>query len=492
MSDLTARVERYIERHQLFAEGQGVVVGVSGGADSVCLLHLLRALAAPRSLRLTVAHLNHGLRGADADADAEFVAALAAGWGLDCIVERADVPALAQRERLSIEEAARHARYAFLGRVAAERGASRIAVAHHADDQAETVLMHFLRGSGVAGLRGMLPASPLTTYQSANAANLCLIRPLLAATRAEIEAYCAENGLAWRADASNSDTRFYRNRLRHELLPILAQYNPRISETLARTADVMAADYDLLDSTAEESLRLIRYETIPGVIAFARESWLFYPIGIQRAVIRYAIRLIRPDLRNVGLEHIERAVEVGLYGASGDSATLVGGLALRVDHAALQIGPADMLPAPLDVATRPHVTEPLRVAAPGKLPLADGWRVEVVELTREQLPRDWSRNEDRWVAYLDADQVGAELILRPRQPSDRFRPLGLGGRSARLKEFMIDKAVPAGERATWPLLVGARGIAWVCGQRIDETAAIRPTTQRIWRVRFRKWVEPLS
>jgi tRNA(Ile)-lysidine synthase len=492
MSQLAAQVAQYIARHRLLEQGQGVVVGVSGGADSVCLLRILRDLALDQDLWLTVAHLNHGLRGADSDADAEFVAALAAEWGLPLALERIDVAELARAGRLSIEEAARQARYAFLARVARAAGAPRIAVAHHAGDQAETVLMHFLRGSGVAGLRGMLPIMPLSDYRTlgedlaGDKTPPYLVRPLLSATRAEIEAYCRECALSWRTDASNADTRFYRNRLRHELLPVLAQYNPRIDEVLARTADVMAGDYEMIEPLAEESLRLIRLDAPSGVIAFDRERWQSCNRGLQRAVIRQAVRELRPDLRNVGLEHVDRAVEVATYGQSGDSATITGGLALFVDHKALQIGPEFALPVPLDVASRPHVTEPLRVTAPGTLPLANDWRMEVVELARDRLPAGWMEPESQWLAYLDADRVGAELTLRPRQPGDRFRPLGLGGHTARVNEYMINRKVPAGDRATWPLLVGANDIAWVCGLRVDETAAITPNTQRVWRVRFRK------
>ena len=282
-------------------------------------------------MRLTVAHLNHGLRGADADADAAFVADLARGWGLPCAVERIDVAALARQNRLSAEEAARQARYAFLARTALAGGASRIAVAHHADDQAETVLMHFLRGSGVAGLRGMLPATslPAEALAAGDATGLCLIRPLLGIARAEIEAHCAQHGLSWRTDASNADTRHHRNRLRHELLPILRQYNPRIDEVLARTADVMAGEVEMLESLAEESLRRIRLDAPAGVVAFEREGWLSYGRGLRRAVIRQAVRDARPDLRNIGFEHVDRAVEVAAGGESGDAATIAGGLAAR-------------------------------------------------------------------------------------------------------------------------------------------------------------------
>ena len=284
MEDLLARVRQYAQRYRLFSPGETVVVGVSGGPDSLCLLHLLRRLAPELRLWLHVAHLHHGLRGAEADADAAFVAELADCWGLPCTVGRADVAALAREAGLSLEEAARQARYRFLAGVAEAGGAATLAVGHNADDQAETVLMHFLRGSGAAGLRGMLPRTPLDDYRLLQAATipiasghrvtalrsprwrqvfvvyswtaqplavsgadgdasdpppspgprvpasprLHLVRPLLSISRAEIEAYCAEYRLAPRTDRSNEDTIFFRNRLRHELLPLLETYNPGI------------------------------------------------------------------------------------------------------------------------------------------------------------------------------------------------------------------------------------------------------------------------
>jgi len=247
LADVLTQVRRTIETHNLLASGDSVVVGVSGGPDSLCLLHVLMRLREEYDLRLHVAHLNHGTRGADSDADADFVAALAARWGLPCTIEKQDVPGLARAHKLAFEEAARRVRYAFLARVAAKVGATRIAVGHNADDQAETVLMHFLRGSGPAGLRGMLPATPITDYrllepftehetrntgqeaggkkqeaggkkqeaggkkqeaggkrQEARGKRqdscilhpeLVIIRPLLEISRADIEAYCAGHGL---------------------------------------------------------------------------------------------------------------------------------------------------------------------------------------------------------------------------------------------------------------------------------------------------------
>ena len=295
-------MRRTIERYGLLVPGDGIVVGVSGGPDSLCLLHVLHyRLREEYRLQLHVAHLHHGARGADADADSEFVAALAAEWGLPVTVEKQDVPALARAHGLAFEEAARRVRYAFLARVAGELGAHKIAVGHNGDDQAETVLMHFLRGAGPAGLRGMLPLTPLADYRllepftshTLHPAS-CIIRPLLEVPRSEIERYCADHGLTPRFDCSNLDTTYFRNRLRHELLPLLETYNPNVRTRLCHTAAVIADDYELLTQLREQAWAKVVVncsssgEEREAAVIFDRAGWRALPVALQRATLRQA------------------------------------------------------------------------------------------------------------------------------------------------------------------------------------------------------------
>lgn len=499
---LVGRVAATIRRHALLQPGDAVVVGVSGGADSLCLLHLLLQLAPQMHLRLHVAHLDHALRGAESDADAAFVESLAQKWGVPYTIERVNVRAVADEHRLSLEEAARQARYAFLAKTAQKVGATHIAVGHHADDQAETVLMHFLRGSGVAGLRGMLPRMPLSDYRALPeraggvVVELILVRPLLGVRRAEIETYCAQHGLEPRIDRSNADTTFHRNRLRHELLPILRQINPAIDEVLVHTADVMAGDFEILADATQDALAGIEVGVDPGSVKEVGEvrlklaEWRGLPIGLQRATARAAVGRLRRSLRNINWEHIDAAVRVGREGETGDSATIAAGLALAVGYDDLRIGPEDATSS----GVGPQVQVLLSLNTPGAafggvVALTDiggGWRVRVALVSGAEVAPTYAANTDPWTAYLDADSVGPQLAVRPRQPGDRFRPLGLGGHSTRVNEFMINAKVPAADRAGWPLLVGAAGIAWLCGLRVDARSAIGPATQRVWRVRFER------
>ena len=492
MDDLLDLVRRYAERYALWSDGESIVVGVSGGPDSLCLLHLLRRLAPASHLTLHVAHLNHGLRGAAAEADAQAVAELAAGWDLPYTIGRADVSALASAMHASIEEAAREARYDFLQGVARAAGAGAIAVGHNADDQAETVLMHFLRGSGLAGLRGMLPRLALGQG--------FLIRPLLETPRARIEAYCDANGLRPRLDLSNADTTIYRNRLRHELLPLLEAYNPAIRQVLAHTAGVMAGDHEIVEEALRSAWQAILLPAPPGAastddparspeeVRFSLATWRALPLGLQRATLRRAIHVLRRHLRNINWEHVERAVWLARDGATGQEATLSAGLVMQIGYSALRVGAEGSRWR----ENLPQVAGPLALEAPGTTALGGGWRASIRRLAVEELPAGWDRGPDAarggerdpWLAYLDAAAVGPEPLLRRPEVGERFRPLGMGGHRVKISEFMINVKAPRAARAAWPLLAGRNGVAWLCGLRVDEDAAIGPATQHVWEVRL--------
>lgn len=493
MADVLDRARRTIQEHGLLDRGDGVVVGVSGGPDSLCLLHVLLRLRQQYDLYIHVAHLNHGMRGPEADADADFVAGLASAWGVAATIEKQDVPALAKEHGLAFEEAARRARYAFLARVAGEIGAAKIAVGHHADDQAETVLMHVMRGAGLAGLRGMLPLTPITDYRligrlaGPEMSRLAIIRPLLETTRAEIEGYCAAQGLAPRFDLSNLDTTYFRNRLRHEVLPLLEACMPGVRVRLCRTAAVAAADYELLTRARERAWTEVVREEREGMVVLDRAAWRALPVALQRAVLRQAACRLRQSLRDVNFVHVESARQIGLRGETGARAVLPMGLTLVVDYDALVMGGADLAPPPPDEPLL-WSAEPLMVSWPGATPLPDSpWILVVAELGVGDVA-GVSTTLDPWTAYLDADALCARapLMLRPRRTGDRFRPLGMGGHTVKLNAWLINIKVPRAWRDHVPLLVAGDEIAWVCGRRIGEPFAIGPTTRRVARLWFER------
>jgi tRNA(Ile)-lysidine synthetase-like protein len=494
---LAARVRDAFERNRLTVPGDTVVIGVSGGPDSLCLLHVLCELSPVLSLTLHVAHLNHQMRSEDADADAAFVAKLASDWTIPATIESADVPALARSCKLAPEEAARRARYAFLSRVAGQIGAQTIAVAHNADDQTETVLMHWLRGSGLAGLRGMLPATPLADYrllgeQEAERPepqipdflihhphSLTLIRPLLDIPRSDIEAYCVQHNLKPRFDRSNLDTTYYRNRLRHELIPILETYNVNIREVVRRSAFLVAADYELLREQLEVVWGQVVSAESDRAVTFDLAAWRALPLALKRSTLREAIHRLRRALRNIDFVHVENAVEILGAGKTGAQATLPQGLMLSIGYDTFSVADEDFQYLP-DSPLLP-TERPVPVVLPGRTRLPESvWTLEA-----EVSPRSTVTDENLtaalgWEAYMDAAIVGRSPVLRPRHPGDRFCPLGMGGRSKRVNEFMINEKIPASWRDHVPLLVNEDGqIVWVCGWRLDERACVTTDTQQV-------------
>ncbi|HNS52522.1 MAG TPA: tRNA lysidine(34) synthetase TilS [Anaerolineae bacterium] len=486
------RVRKAILQQGLLEPGARVVAGVSGGPDSLCLLHVLTRLAPELGLALHVAHLDHRLRGPESAADAAYVAKLAGEWGLPCTVEQADVSAIATDRHLAVEEAARRARYAFLARVAVATGSMVIVVGHNADDQAETVLMHFLRGSGLAGLRGMLPRARLGDYRlleeagapAAALPELWLVRPLLEVSRSDILAYCANEGLQPRFDRSNLDTTLFRNWLRHRVLPLLSEHNPRVREVLCRSAQVLADEHALVRSLLDEAWEGLVAEEAPGLVALDLAAWRRLPAAVQRSSLREAIHRLRWTLRDIGFVHVEDALRVAQEGPTGRQATLPQGLMLRVEYDRLVVGEAVGGASLPDWPLLDPDTAPVPVVVPGQTRLPGGWVLEASLVPAAGLPPAWDANPDPWLAYVAWPEPAGVLWLRTRQPGDCFCPLGMGGQSVRLAGWLTNQKVPRAARSRIPLLVGEPGIVWVCGQRFDERARVGTGTERVLVLRF--------
>ena len=478
-----AQVQETIDRHDLLVPGGTVVVAVSGGPDSLCLLHVLCTLRRTCGVALHVAHLNHCLRGKESAADSTFVREIAAEWGLPITRTSVNVRRLAAEQKGSVEEVARTVRYRFLASVAAKIGAERIAVGHNADDQTETVLMHWLRGAGLAGLRGMRPKARLSGLRLGTdedvSPELWLIRPLLAVSRADIEAYCAAHGLQPRFDRSNLDTTYFRNRLRYELIPYLETYNPNVRALIRRSAEVLAGDYDLLHAQVQRTWSDVLRGSGAGWVAFDLPAWRVLPLALQRSLVRLAVQTLRSHLRDIGWEHVENAVRIARERETGTQATLPDGLVLTVGYDELVIAEAGVMPAAappfpwLDV-------DSVTLRLPGISALGQsGWQLEAAyhDATPDALVRA-ACNTDPNQAFLDADRAG-DLRLRRRAPGDWFCPLGMGGKRQRVREFMINVKIPAQSRDRVPILVSDMGIVWIAGWRADERFKVQPDTRRI-------------
>lgn len=455
---LQRQIAEFLRAQGIAAETR-LVVGVSGGPDSLALLHAL-AQAQPRE-RLTAAHLNHGWRDS-AESEAHFVQQLAQTWGITGRIGRADTRRLAVASRQSLEAAARQARYDFLAQVALDVGAQHIVVGHQADDQAETILMHLLRGAGLTGLRGMLPVAPTPGHPE-----LTLLRPLLEITRQTILAYLSEQHLAALEDASNADPTFLRNRVRAELLPGLAQYNPQISRHLRQLGALAAGEEELLGFSAETSWSACLAAQGEGWCVLRRAVWQELPLALRRRVLRRAAQSAQPATTDLDFEAIERARRLAESGPTGGQAPLPGRLLLTVGYAELWVATAGTLPP----GRAPQLlgVQPVLLPTPGRLALADGWMLTAQR--REDV--SWleaAENDDPWQATVA--WPSEPLLARPRRPGERMQPLGLGGHSTRLKEMMIDRKIPAGLRALWPVVATAERVVWLAGQAVDERSRV--------------------
>jgi len=326
---LESRVLSFVQRHKLIPPGETLVVGVSGGADSVCLLHLLAGWQQKLGLKLHVAHLDHQLRGAESEADARYVVSLAGSLGVPVTAGRRDVSAYREERNCSLEEAARELRYDFLATVAGDVGARRVAVGHTRDDQVETILLHILRGAGTAGLRGIKPCSPLTGGKG-EATPLLAIRPLLELSREETLRYCQQHRLEPRRDSSNLSPAFLRNRLRLQLLPLLRDYNPGIDRALLRLAEIADADFSFIEQQAQQVWEEVAREE-GEVIHLEKKKVASLPLALQRQVIRLAIARVWGDTRDIEANHIE-AVRGLMTAPRGKSAPLPYPLVCRSEY----------------------------------------------------------------------------------------------------------------------------------------------------------------
>jgi tRNA(Ile)-lysidine synthase len=452
---------------------QAVLAAVSGGPDSLSLAHLLWRFGYP----LVIAHLDHGLR-AESAAEAKTVQRLAESLGAQFVGSCQDVGAYAAQNSLSIEEAARILRYRFLFQQAANLGVQAVAVGHTADDQVETVLMHLLRGAGLAGLRGMSYRSLPNPWSQ----SVPLVRPLLGTWREEIMAYLSSAGLQPSLDLSNLDRRYYRNRLRHELIPQLEALNPGASHRIWRLTALVRDEDEVVEAVVEAAWSKCRLEQVEGAVAFAVGQLQIQLKGVQRRLVRRAISQLRPGLRDIDHEAVERTLDFLALPTRSGQMDLAAGLRLEMDEDRLWIAAWE---ADLPGAGWPQLApgEVLQPAIPGEVRLAGGWR-----LWAEILPGEAANlaqataNADPYQAWLDFERLPQPLQMRARLPGERFRPLGMDGHSLKLSDFMVNVGLPRRARTNWPLLVAGGEIAWVAGYRIGERFSVGLGTRQILRL----------
>ena len=458
---LDTRIRHFIQKHSLLS-GQPLLVGVSGGPDSVCLLHLLSKLRKELEIELHAAHLNHMLRGAESEADAIYVADLCHRLHVPITVEQRDVSKYrASQHRLSPEEAAREVRYNFLAEVARSIGTTRSAVGHTLDDHIETILMHLIRGTGTRGLCGLQSYS---RWQSANN-SLTIIRPLLHITRQETASYCRQHRLAPRLDTSNLSPEPLRNRIRHRLIPLLQGYNPRMAEALLRTARIAGEDIGYIDGEVSSLWNTIAQEK-DNSVAIDKERFLGLPPALKRHLLLSAIEKLSGNIMDIEARHIEVILDA-LTKPSGKQLNLPHGLTFAIEYDRYLIG-AD----PAALAPLPPLKGEFELNIPGET-LLPGWRIEATVTPPKAVD-----DAGDYKAYFDFERTGGELAIRARRPGDKFQPLGMSG-PKKVNTFMIDARIPRAWRQRVPLFYSHEQIIWIAGWRIDDRVKVTDKTRQI-------------
>ena len=466
---LDQRVLGFIREHHLADAGQTLLVAVSGGQDSVCLLHLLHHLQPELGIKLHVAHLDHQLRGKESAGDARYVAKLVRSLGIPATIEKRDVAAYQKEHGLSLEEAAREVRYNFLAETAAAVGAAAVAVGHTLDDHVETILLHLVRGTGTRGLRGLQPV----TKRRVSGKELKIVRPLLTVRRAETGEYCTSFQLQPRQDASNLSLEPLRNRVRLELLPLLQNYNSGIFEALQRTAQIAGDDIAHLEGEAARYWPKVA-DKQGDVIVLDKKALLKLPVSVQRYLLRQAVETAAGNLKDIEARHIEEMVQT-LDKPAGKQISLPYGLVFAVDYDRYLLAKdiSDLNPFPVLQGEYP-------IKTPGKT-VIPGWRIDagIIE------PEKQSAGNNPFIAHFDYSRIAGKLTVRAHQRGDKFQPLGMN-ETKKAAQFMMDVKIPNGWRSRIPILTDNTGILWVVGYRIGERVKITEQTTKVLRLEFRQ------
>ncbi len=452
------------------------MLAVSGGADSVCLLHVMLSLKEKLGISLHVAHLDHQLRGEESGADAAYVVKLANSLDIPVTVSKADVRGYQKKHRLSLEEAAREVRYNFLAETAAAVGAKAIATGHTRDDQVETIMLHIIRGTGIKGLVGLNAKS----RRLLNGRQVNIIRPLLEVSREETQRYCLEHNLEVRFDSTNLSLSPLRNRVRQKLLPELKKYNPGVEESLLRTSAIASDEIAFLDCELEkvwESAVSLRDNTV----ILDKDRFDALQNVLKRHLLRVAIKNLLGTLKDIEERHIEEIMGV-LDKQAGKYINLPYGLVFAVEYGRYVLGKDTGTLCPF-----PEIAGESAIKIPG-IAAVSGWSVDASIIDRSVEVE----GENEFIAYLDADKCGDSLVIRSRLEGDRFQPLGFDT-PKRLNRFMIDLKIPQSWRERVPLVcchgqgLPSRGqVIWVVGCRIDDRYKITADTKRVLKIEFKR------
>ncbi len=457
---LLKKVKETITKYGMLKSGDTVLIAVSGGPDSVCLLSILHVLSEELGLTLHVAHLDHRFRGRESADEALFVAKTAKETGIAATVEQFDVPAFCRERGLSAQAGAREVRYGFLNRVAEKVNASRIALGHTASDQAETLIMRLLRGAGLPGLSAIPPVR----------ANI--IRPLIEVTREEVMEYLRAQGLEFVTDPSNVKSLYTRNRVRSDIMPVLRVFNPRIVETLASEAAILRDENEMVEAyLAKVSPGIVLHKK--DGIGIKRDTFNALLPALKRRILRMAVSAVGSDLNELSYGQIEDAIRFMTAAQTGRAMDLPSGHIVEREYDTFFLRPAAGRPEFHAELSVPGITMIPEVSLEAEAWLFDG-------------PAETDDENYCWQAAFDYDKIGLPLVIRNRKPGDRFCPSGMGGKSKKLQDYFVDQKVPRRRRDTVPVLASKEHVMWVVGMRTDERFLSGAGTKRVLAVGVRK------
>ncbi|MCT4565947.1 MAG: tRNA lysidine(34) synthetase TilS [Maledivibacter sp.] len=463
-------IERFlgtIKTNNLIEKGEGVVVGVSGGPDSICLLHLLWRLRETFNINISVVHLDHQFRGEEAQKDAKYVEEFCRALGIKAFIFSYDVGKYSREKGITLEEGGRELRYQLFDKVARETSSSKIAIAQNRNDQGETVLMRLIRGSGLDGLTAI-------DYKRDGK----IIRPLLDIDRKEIEEYCKENDLKPRIDKTNLEAIYTRNKIRLELIPYIKEnFNPSIIDALWRSANLLRDDSHYLDLLTEEKLKGITIKKNEDEFSLDQNGFDKLNIAMKKRILRSAIREVKGNLKEVGWTHIEGILELIDRKKVGSRLDLPGHIMAQLGYNSIDVKKSKEpqkdnkdygFEYRVDIGKTTHI-EALDTSV--RLDIVDKWEIR-------------SNKKDRYTVFVDYDKIQGGLSIRNRRNGDRFKPVGMKG-TKKIKNYFIDQKISKYIRDEIPLLCDEKGIIWVIGYRLSESYKVDEQTDKVIKLTYK-------
>ncbi|MCL5774260.1 MAG: tRNA lysidine(34) synthetase TilS [Firmicutes bacterium] len=452
------KIYKTIEKFHLIKSPGKIVIACSGGPDSMALLNIMNNLKESLGITLHVMHLNHLSRGAEAEKDAEFVKESCRKLALPFTLYTFNVPLYARRQKISFEEAGRKVRLHYYKKALSETGSSVAATAHTLDDHVETILMRILQGTGPSGIRGILPS------------RRHLISPLINTTKKEIIEYLMENKIDFRVDESNLSATYFRNKIRHILLPLIEkEFNPGIRQSLARMAQWWQEEEEYWDKKVSETSTIV---TIAGKSAQIKISGFnSLEIPLKKRLFRHALQAVKGNLEDITFSHLGSLLELAGK-ESGSKISLPGRISAEVEFDNLVIRRS------MTKTKLPDV--PLPVPGTVEIPF---WNLKIISEIIKYPPMDWT--SDSFHAYIDRNTIKGNLTLRARKPGDIIMPLGMGGRK-KIKELLMEYRIPASQRESVPIICDEEKILWVAGVRLDERAKVTSKTKEILHLKVDK------